>query len=422
MLQDVFIVRDDVQFAPKGSRWLFEDIHLQALMGFGGPQVSLMIKPLPGSEPTNKLFETKEPPLGKPESDTVFVHRLGGYGDILNSFLFLERLKKRGKRIIYGAAPIRGKLIENCSFIDEIVYYPYPAKYWEENKVISLENYPEWSLDHSLRLYSQKFGVDFNALMYNINNINLGLPTPKEPELLRSLKERMGKKIILISPRASAIHRSLSGPSMEYLVSLLDRSKYLLVTIKDSIQMEGWEQLFDVILTAPPIDETLAWINASELIISVDTFTAHLALIAKKPLLLVTGSFPAASRYYWSGAPLWVMERNTCANSPCNYHGGACPLTNGHCVNLNIDSTIPIAFMLEPEKANCMKCGKEATFVGGRNYSRYYYCPDCNILFTPEDTDNWNEGFWYRSEARNWEGVPKWAMTAFPLHKIEIPV
>ena len=367
-----------------GDDLLIEDVHVS-----GWYLIPSILPQMIGQLEPNSI-SIAPAPLGKSNSKNVLVHRLGGYGDILYSLYFLKKLKEEGKTIWYSTFEPRSKLVRSSKWVDKVINYPYSSKVWEDKVIYNLEGYPESSREHTFTLYKRIFG-------YKPEKPDAGLNWNRISGIEYYAKRN---PYILIAPSASAAHRSISPHA---LIMISQALKGKLVAIFERPPSPQEQQLFNMILVNPSIEETINWLINSEFVIATDSFLSHLALLFHHPVLTFYGSFDPASRLYQVPSPLWIIKQDICKLAPCFFHGPFCPITQNFCINnsfpvktihdytperpsqeaLEVDLT-PINKMLTRGKEHCPVCGELSEFRGGLNSTPIYYCPKCK-KFWPID-------------------------------------
>lgn len=153
------------------------------------------------------------------------------------------------------------------------------------------------------------------------------------------------------------------------------------------------------------IREVAYLIKYSEMVIGVDTGTAHIAAAFAKKQLVLFGAFDGDLRLRYFEEASWIQHEFPCA--PCFLHTTICPLNEktgktgvGACMkDLSVKEVFKtIIDMVDDDKSfrpepapidrslthPCVYvCGGEGKFVGRKGESNYYQCLKCLTIFTP---------------------------------------
>jgi len=346
---------------------------------------------------------------------TLFVFMQGAIGDVLCSTVALREVKRRYPECkLWVAVSGRARpVLENLSYIDELFPHPAPIKRIVKAdymiKAVEMVNTPAFDNLNMVKWFLWKFRLYFAEDETPDVYVDPSVVEELKPAF-EEIKKLSGKnKVLLFHYLASSIHRTLPPK--------------LLKDIEDLI----WEEYTPVICSLPEEDITveialdvygiraanlsylmkdirylIAAVYLSDVVITADTATLHIAGGLKKPTVLISGAIEPELRCgtYSTVIPVRPNYTGQTCKAPCGIHA-----TNEPCREAKLKhqfyspclESIPpkvVYFALKDAKLACEKdyplpetcplCQYSGTFSLFEviNQHRIFECPSCGLQFT----------------------------------------
>jgi len=270
----------------------------------------------------------------------LLVFRTGGFGDLLfiqPNLIYLKQ-KYPSCKIYFACGPQYRPMVETWDFLEEVLLLPFPVKYLfdADYHVIFegvIERCKEARYKNSFNLFSEWMGLNLP------DELLLPRQHPKEDklescrEVLRSwgVKE---KDFIITQLRASSPIRT---PRPEFFAKIIDRLTDLGHNVvitdvprqSDSVEkfltmVKNRDKVFNFCKHSETVDNTIALIKLSKLVISTDSALIHFSASLDTPCLGIYGPFPGFIRMKTYPKADWIEGKRQCL--PCFLHGSnPCP-------------------------------------------------------------------------------------------------
>ena len=365
-----------------------------------------------------KQTSTKLPPIYEGENlngKTIFVFMQGAIGDVLCSTVALRELKRRYPRAkLWVAVSGRAKpVLEKLPYIDRLLPHPTPLRdVLKANyivRAVEMVNTPsfdnlnmvKWFL-WKLRLY---FAEDETPDVYVDHKV---------VEELRPVFEEIrrlsgGKKVLLFHYLASSVHRTLPPKMLKDLEEYISKEYVPVVcslptediVVETSLDIYGIKAA-NLSYLMKDLRYLVAAVYLSDVVLTTDTATLHIAGGLKKPTVAIGGPIEISNRVgtYPTVIPVRANYTGQTCKSPCGIHaiGEPCPeakLKNqfySPCFE-NIPPKV-IYYALRdaelttqedyPKPERCPLCQNSSNFSLFEVINRYriFECPSCGLQFS----------------------------------------
>lgn len=237
---------------------------------------------------------------GQDHLDTIYIRAEQGYGDTIQFVRYLPLVRQYCNKLILECKPELKSLMQEMPEIDEVFER-------SDNAKIPIE------MDNANLIYLLSLPGIFKT---NINSIPNNVPYLKAPSSrLASFKLRtqrmfqysQGVNVGLVWTGADDYHdnqfRSMQLSVLENLVKTEGTHFYSLQKGNASSQLANYKSITDLSLSITDFADTAAVIELLDLVITVDTATAHLAGALGKPVWVLLPFSPD-----WR----WMLGRDDC--------------------------------------------------------------------------------------------------------------
>lgn len=387
-------------------------------------------------------FYKGEPLNGK----TLLVVSQSAIGDALCMTPALREIKKKYPDMTLNVT-ISGKakpVLEGLSYIDNLLPMPVPFKEVAKAdyivKVIEMVNTPQFDnlslVDYYLwKLYIYKAEKETPDILIDSKAYD------EMKKVFDKIRDASGgKKVLLFHYLASSIHRTLPPKLLKEIEELI-WDEYVPVvcsmpeediTVETALDVYGIRAA-NLSVFMKDIKYFIASVALSDVVITADTATLHIAAGLEKPTVVITGPIDAELRTsnYSTVIPLSPNYIGQTCVSPCMRHATKEPCieaqTKGQFYSPCIESIPPKVVYLALKDAellaqknyekpkSCIVCdfSGEIPLFEVINRSRVFECPSCGIHFTyPMKVMDYDEAY-----KEKYENLLNFGYTAYDSYK-----
>ena len=218
---------------------------------------------------------------------TVLLRALHGYGDAVQFIRYASLIRRCAERLIVQTHPEMMSLLQRVDGVDEVMTWPDPPA---EQR--------QWNQEIEIMELPRAFRTTLESIPNCVPYISI------DSALVQSSRERLGKsdkpKVgLLWTSSGYDSSRSMDLELMRPLLGLNEIELYSFQRGPARAQLAafaGAARIHDTALHSPEIIDTAADLSNMDLLISVDTFAAHLAGALNRPVWLM---LPFAADWRW---------------------------------------------------------------------------------------------------------------------------